>query len=151
MKAQIEKFCSIHNACPAGRQWAVKNCQTMREAWDKARPDWVVWIATRHGVLTDKELRLFAVFCAREALALIPSPDPRSVEAVNVAERHVNGQATDAELSAAARASYAAARASYAASYAAYVAAARAADAESKQAEYLRTNCNPTLWEACER
>jgi hypothetical protein len=149
MKKQIEEFCSVHNACQDGREWAVKNCQTMREAWDKARPDWVVWIATRHGVLTDKELRLFAVFCAREALALIPSPDPRSVEAVNVAERHANGQATDAELAAAARARFlatdyaAAAITDYDAAYAARVTAAYAT--ENRQADYLRANCNPTF------
>jgi hypothetical protein len=149
MKAQIEKFCSIHNACQDGREGAVKNCQTMREAWDKARPDWVVWIATRHGVLTDKELRLFAVFCAREALALLPSPDPRSVEAVNVAERHANGQATDAELSAAARFDElieVAAVTDYDAAYAARTTAYFDAYAtKNRQADYLRTNCNPTF------
>src|SRR5574340_461793 len=49
----------------------------------------------------DKNLRLFAVWCAREALKLINNPDSRSVAACDVAERYANGEATDAELAAA--------------------------------------------------
>jgi len=49
----------------------------------------------------DKTLRLFAVWCAREALKLIDNPDPRSVNACDVAERYANGEATDDEMAAA--------------------------------------------------
>ena len=49
--------------------------------------------------LSDKQLRLFAVRCARRVQHLMP--DPRSIAALDVAERHANGQATDDELSAA--------------------------------------------------
>jgi len=49
----------------------------------------------------DKTARLFAVWCAREALKLVDNPDPRSVEAVDVAERYANGQADDEDLNAA--------------------------------------------------
>ena len=51
--------------------------------------------------------RIFACNCADRALALIASPDPRSIEAVRVASLYADGQATDAEL-AAARAAWAA-------------------------------------------
>lgn len=74
----------------------------------------------------DKTLRLFAVWCARNALALFDNPHHHSVTAVDVAERYANGKATDEELAAAMNAaSYAA----YVASDAAYAAraAARAA------------------------
>jgi hypothetical protein len=139
MKTQIDEFCSLHSACQDGREWATANCQTMREAWGKARPDWVVWIATRPGVLTNKELKLFAVHCARAALAIVTNPDLRSVEAVNVAERHANGQATGAELSAAARSAAAVAHAAAAydaaaARSAAYAAAAAHAAAHAAAA-----------------
>ena len=60
-----------------------------------------LWVVTRPGWIDDKTLRLFAVWCARDALLLINEPDPRSVEACNVAERYANGDATDDELSAA--------------------------------------------------
>jgi len=49
----------------------------------------------------DKNLRLFAVWCARNALALINEPDERSVNAVNVAERFAFGKASADELAAA--------------------------------------------------
>ena len=45
-----------------------------------------------------KQYRLHAVWCARRALARVESPDPRSVEAVDVAERFANGLATKEEL-----------------------------------------------------
>ena len=46
----------------------------------------------------DRVWRLFAVWCARRALARVQSPDPRSIAACDVAERHATGRATD-ELS----------------------------------------------------
>ena len=49
--------------------------------------------------LTDAQLRLFAVRCARRVQHLML--DPRSVAAVDVAERHAKGEATDEELAAA--------------------------------------------------
>jgi len=59
--------------------------------------------------------RRFAVFCAKQVEHLLT--DPRSRDAVAVAERWCDGQATDEELAAAAFA--AAAAAAYAAAYAA--------------------------------
>jgi hypothetical protein len=96
----------------------------MQEAWEKAPdPSWVIWIATRRGVLTDRELRLFAVWCARQVQHLLT--DPRSINAIDVAERYANGEATDEELAAAGAAAGAAASA--AASAAARAAASAAA------------------------
>ena len=57
----------------------------------------------------EKTQRLFAVWCAREALKLYDNPDPRSVTACDVAERYANGKATDEELAAASGAAWAAA------------------------------------------
>ena len=46
-----------------------------------------------------REWRLFAVWCARQVQHLMT--DPRSLAAMDVAERHANGLATDEELAAA--------------------------------------------------
>lgn len=95
----------------------------------------------------DKEKRVFAVWCARQVQHLLT--DPRSIAAIDVAERFAYGKATQEELEAAwaaadaARAAdavaYRAARAAwqassaaysaYSAAYAAYSAAWQAADA----------------------
>ena len=56
----------------------------------------------------DRELRLFAVWCARQVQHLMT--DQRSLDALDVAERYANGQATDGELSVAWAAARAAAR-----------------------------------------
>ena len=47
----------------------------------------------------DKEWRLYAVWCARQVQHLMT--DPRSITAIDVAERFANGEATQAELAAA--------------------------------------------------
>ena len=47
----------------------------------------------------EREMRLYAVWCARQVQHRMP--DPRSLAALDVAERHANGQATDEELAAA--------------------------------------------------
>jgi len=55
----------------------------------------------------DKEMRLFAVRCARRVQYLMT--DPRSIAGVDVAERFANGEATTEELTAAGDAAWAAA------------------------------------------
>jgi pyruvate/2-oxoglutarate dehydrogenase complex dihydrolipoamide acyltransferase (E2) component len=71
----------------------------------------IFWLLLRNEFYTDKQLRLFAVWCAREALKLVENPDQRSVDACHVAERFANGEATSQELDAASDAAWAAARA----------------------------------------
>ena len=95
----ITEFCDRHHACADGRRWARASCKTMQEAWDKARPEWLIWIATRLGVLDGRTLRRFAVWSARRVQHLIS--DQRSVACLDVAERHADGLATDEELAAA--------------------------------------------------
>ena len=84
--------------------------------------------------LTDSQLRLFAVRCVRRVQHLMR--DPSSIKALDVAERHARGQATDEELKAACDAAWAAARAAagYAAESVAKVAAAWAAKAAASAA-----------------
>nr|MDD5037169.1 hypothetical protein [Methylococcaceae bacterium] len=57
----------------------------------------------------DKDIRLFGVWCARQVEHLMI--DPRSVNALDVAERHAHGNATYNELAAARAAAGDAARA----------------------------------------
>ena len=96
----VAEFCDKHDACERGREWALKKCSTMQQAWDEARPDWVVWIAARNGVLTHKELILFAVFCARQNEHLLT--DQRSKDAITIAEKFANGEATQEDAASAA-------------------------------------------------
>jgi len=70
-----------------------------------------LWVVCREELIDAKTLRLFAVWCAREALKLLDNPDKRSVDACDVSERFANGQATRDELYAADAAARASARA----------------------------------------
>jgi hypothetical protein len=117
----IEEFCGLHGACADGRDWALANCASLEDAWARLKPEWLIWVGTRKGVLTDRELRKFAVWSARQVQHL--TTDPRSVAALDVAERHAEGLATDEELNAA----WAAARAARDAALAARDAAGDAA------------------------
>ena len=87
----------------------------------------VIWLLCRKEFMTEKDMRLFAVWCDREALKL-DNPDERSINACNVAERFANGQADSDELAAAWAAAGAAAEdAAWYAALAEAWAAARAA------------------------
>ena len=135
-------FCAATKACAEGRDWAVTQ-PTMVDVWDNCpRSEWLLWLTDAIDQrLDDRTLRLFAVWCARNtplADGRVTGDlltDPRSLAALEVAERYANGRATDEELAAARAAAEAAAR--VAARYAARAAAEVAAwDA---QADHLRT------------
>ena len=79
-----------------------------------------------------REMRLYAVWCARRVQHLMT--DPRSLAALDVAERHANGQATDEEL-------FAAWDAAWAAAWAAAGDAAWAAAGDAQTAEFRRVFC----------
>ena len=80
----------------------------------------------------DREIRLFAVWCARQVQHLMS--DYRSVEALDVAERFANGEVSDVELAAAREAAREAARA--AAGAAARAVAGVAARAAAREAAW---------------
>lgn len=108
---RIKQFCERHKVCPEGLAWALENGKTMLQIWKhpELKYEWLIWISTRAGVLDDRTLRLFAVWSARQVQHLMT--DPRSIAALDVAERFANGEATQNELSAAGAAAWAAARA----------------------------------------
>lgn len=123
----ITEFLDKHNACPDGRERA-RAFSSLEDAWNRCDPSDLIWLATRPGVLTEKELRLSAVFCARQVEHLLT--DDRSRAAIDTAERYACGKATDEELVAARAAAYAVAYAAAGAAAAvAEAAAASAADA----------------------
>lgn len=67
----------------------------MIDLWNGLKPAEFLPFAIGTDVLTDRELRLFAVFCARQVEHLVI--DQRSREAINVAERLADGKATETE------------------------------------------------------
>jgi hypothetical protein len=115
----------------------------------------IIWLLLRKEFLSEKDLILFAVWCAREALKIVANPDKRSVNACNVAERYANGEATKEELDAAyiaaddvADAAYNTARATYYAAdanYVAYNAALSVANAAFSAANAARAASNAVL------
>ncbi|WP_270957460.1 hypothetical protein [Burkholderia pseudomallei] len=94
----------------------------------------------------DRDLRLFAVWCARQVEHIMQ--DQRSKDALNVAERFANGKATDEERAAARVAARAAARdaARAAARDAAWAAARVAARAAARDA--ARAAARDAAWAA---
>ena len=102
----IESFCDRHEACHDGKKWALENCSTMDDVWQRAKPEWLIWIATQDGVLDDKTIRLFACWCARQVWHLLD--DERSRNAVVVSEKYANEEATKKELDIARDAAWAA-------------------------------------------
>lgn len=54
MEISIFEFCYQYAACAEGRKWAVVNCKTMKDVWDKAPLEYLIWVARRS--LTLKQL-----------------------------------------------------------------------------------------------
>ncbi len=110
----IRRFCDKHGACPAGRTWVLANCKDMADAWDKIRPDWLIWVVTRPGVLDYKTLCLLACRFARETplgdgrMVWDLLTDLRSRTAVETSERFARGEATREEFEEARAAAWAA-------------------------------------------
>ncbi len=140
----VSEFCQRHHACSEGEAWGVANCKTMQDVWSTAKPEWLIWVATREGVLDDRMLRRFACWSVRQVWQLLT--DERSRNAVEVAERYVDGKASDEELAAARSAARSAESAAWSAESAAWSAesAARSA-ARSAQAQWLRENTTPSF------
>ena len=147
------EFCEKFKPCPEGLVFVQKH-QTLAEAWEQChRPDWMVWsLECIAHPRYHKNLRLFAIWCARNTPmhdgrttgALLT--DPRSIAALEVAERFANGNATEAELTAAGTAARTAAQAAAwsaaeAAAWSAAWSAARSA-ARAAQADALRKLVN---------
>ena len=134
-----KEFCSATDACREGREFAQKY-NTMAEVWDACpRAEWLLWILKAiDAPANEKNERLFAVWCARNTpmrdgrttSALLT--DPRSVAALEVAERFAHGNASADELAAAGTAAWSAAGA--AAEAAAWSAAGSAAGASARSA-----------------
>jgi hypothetical protein len=71
---------------------------------DKIPPRDKLWVVCREDLIDARTLRLFAVWCARQVEHLLT--DDRSRNAINVAERFANGEATDEEMAAAGAAAW---------------------------------------------
>lgn len=73
----------------------------------------ILWVLYRNEFLNDNELRLYAVWCARQVQHLMT--DQRSINALDVADNYARGKATSEELAAARAAAWAAASDAWAA------------------------------------
>ncbi len=138
MKISIDCFIDKYAPCQKGADFA-RAFRTMREVWNalakgKGDPSWLVWLASRNGVVDRKVL--VRATCAAVRTSPVGDKtlwehltDERSRNAIIVAEAWVDGKATLDDARKAAKAAYDAAYATASdAAYAAY-AAADAADA----------------------
>ena len=128
----VKEFCRKHNACHTGSKFALKFA-TMKDVWDalmRGEPDkktarcWALWIISRDGVLSKMERVELSVRFAERVKHLMKNQ--RSIDALEVAKRYADGNATDEELEQAADAVAVAAGAGAAYAAGAYAAGAGA-------------------------
>jgi hypothetical protein len=106
----LKDWLEDHGACEDGAKWALATgCESIEEVWlrDDLKPEWRIWVATRKSMVSDRVLRKFACACVRQVWHLLT--DERSRNAVEVAERFADGNATKEELKQAKHAAWAAA------------------------------------------
>ena len=140
------------SACSHGREWAKKNCATLREVWKKCeRADWMLWVLHRLGVY-DQSISRFLVKVLREQpihggkTLFDLLKDERSQKCVEVLEQLRDGKATIEELKKARDAADAAAEAAAAASNASYASAIDAASYAAAAASYAAAASNASSY-----
>lgn len=74
------------------KEWVTKYRDLIKDKSD------IIWLLCNKLYMSERDMRLFAVWCAREAMKLVEYPDPRSVTACNIAEKYARGEATEEEL-----------------------------------------------------
>ena len=65
-----------------------------------------LWVVLRNDLISDRVMRLFAVWSYRQTLKFVKNQDKRSINAANIAEKYANGKLTKKELKAAERAAW---------------------------------------------
>ncbi len=137
-------FIREYNVCHEGAEWALSISDNMAEVWDEllnqGKHGWLIWTATRPGVLPDSVMRKLAcrfvrktpIGSGRTVWDLLT--DERSRKAIEVVEAYADGKATADELSAARAAARDASYDAEAACAAAYAAARAAAYYDARAA-----------------
>ena len=145
---QFAEYLKSINACDPACKW--QEGKDLETVWNTCeRGDWMIWLLVNsENEVTDRELRLIAVKCARQVQHLMK--DERSINALDVAERFANGEATQQELNAAWDAARAAGDAAWAAAWAAaWEAAGAAAWAAAREAaRAARDAARAAAWDA---
>ena len=77
------------------KEWVTKYRDLVKDPSD------IIWLLCNKLFMSDKDIRLFAVWNAREILKLVKKPNPILIDTCNVSERYANGEATEEELNAA--------------------------------------------------
>ena len=99
--AEFGEWLSAQGACAEGRDWAAGN--TPAAAWATCpRADWSLWAMARSGRWTPEQMVLAACLCAETALVYVPAGEERPRAAIETARRWARGEATRAEVAAAA-------------------------------------------------
>jgi hypothetical protein len=90
-----EAFLEEHGASPELREFA--RSTTLRELWQNCtRADWMLWMLNHAGAGSNKDLRVFACWCARRFYHLMR--DQRSKSAVAMADLFASGHTSRSEL-----------------------------------------------------
>lgn len=129
-------------ACEDARIWVASQEGTAYAMWRRCdRGDWILCLAARAGV--DRRLVVLAACdCAETALVHVPVGEDRPRLAIETARRWTTGEATIAEVRAAARAACAATAAYFSTAYSAAYSAAYFATTAAATAAYFATTCS---------
>jgi hypothetical protein len=94
--SEVSQFVERHRACNKGRPFAARH-STLAEGWDNCHvPDWLIWCRKKAGFEDVQALRVWACWCVRQALDFMAAPQSR--QALEVAERFIEGKASAEEL-----------------------------------------------------
>ena len=103
----VKDFIAKYKPCSDAVTW-LEEFTTMSDAWEACRrSDWMLWSLGKSDYNDEKKLRAYACYCVRHTplgdgrVVWDLLTDERSRNAIEVAERYIEGKATQEELAAA--------------------------------------------------
>ncbi len=97
-ESEFADFLEHHRACAKPRPWA-EQCDTLEEAWKTCpSPEPLIWALRKAGFQELRPLMVWACWCVRQVAHFLT--EQQSMQALEVADRFAEGNATIEELTA---------------------------------------------------
>lgn len=93
---ELDFFYEIYQAPPAEKDWALSNCCSLADCWNRLPAKYLIWLATRPHVLSDADQYRLAAYCCRMIKHLVRHPVTNRV--IQLTEARARGRASVSKI-----------------------------------------------------
>lgn len=62
----MKEWLRHHDARSEDFDWAIRDHKTMLDIWNRAKPELLIWVATREGAMSEMDQHRFALWSAKQ-------------------------------------------------------------------------------------